>query len=295
MTTDGPSNRDGTTHGQQAGHTSAWSDRTRLLLISADEPDWTALAARLDHAGCTQPQLTWSSTAAEALRLLGRESFDCVVLADLDRTPPQDTPTNLLLLEAIQAAGCDDPLVLVVPRTDDSLWLKSCSLDVELFPSKQPWQSHALVPVIHRAVRRNQLSREQHRLSLVSKQREHRDRDEAGELLNHLHRILGRDCETHETTAAIPEGFREDYRELLRAYVIMGTGNLADQIAGQARRLAAVDFSPREALAVHVESLETLIAGLGNRSTRHVMARSDLMALELVVQLGDCYRRQRVA
>jgi hypothetical protein len=31
---------------------------------------------------------------------------------------------------------------------------------------------------------------------------------------------------------------------------------------------------------------------LGNRSTRHIMARADLLALELMIHLGECYRRR---
>jgi hypothetical protein len=39
-----------------------------------------------------------------------------------------------------------------------------------------------------------------------------------------------------------------------------------------------------------VEVLEELVAGLGNRSARHVMNRADLLALEVLGHLADGYR-----
>jgi hypothetical protein len=38
--------------------------------------------------------------------------------------------------------------------------------------------------------------------------------------------------------------------------------------------------------------LEELIRGLGSRSTRHVMSRADLLALEMLLHTADGYRRR---
>ncbi len=285
MTTDLPAD-------QAAG--SALPNGLRLLYTSATEPNWATLTSLLEGAGCRGPQYRWVSKAGEAMSLLRQESFDCVILGPLDQDGSTTAPDNLQLLEALQASGCDDPIVLAMPEVTDALWMRACVLGAELFESTSPWSSPALVPLIQRAIGRAETVREQYRLSLVEQRREHRDRDEAHLLLDHLNQILASNPDP-PTGAEIPPGILEDYRELLRTYVIMGTGNLGGDIALLAGRLSEIDASPRDALAVHVQSLETLIAGLGNRSTRHIMARGDLMALELVVQLGDCDRRRRAA
>jgi hypothetical protein len=82
---------------------------------------------------------------------------------------------------------------------------------------------------------------------------------------------------------------------LLRTYVIMGSGNLAAEIGKLAELLAQAALSPRQVLNLHLERVERLVRGLGNRSTRHVMSRADLLVLELMVHLGEAYLRRATA
>ncbi len=72
---------------------------------------------------------------------------------------------------------------------------------------------------------------------------------------------------------------------------MMGTGGLGRETLALAEALASINLAPRDALQLHLESVEGLVRGLGNRSARHVMARSDLLAMELMVHLGEAYRR----
>lgn len=89
----------------------------------------------------------------------------------------------------------------------------------------------------------------------------------------------------------IPAQIKSYYHELLRTYVIMGSGSLGSEILQLAAVLAEVGLSPRDTLSLHLERVEQLVRGLGNRSTRHVLARADLLALELIIHLGECYQR----
>ena len=52
-------------------------------------------------------------------------------------------------------------------------------------------------------------------------------------------------------------------------------------------------MGPREALELHLDRVDSLVSGLGNRSTRHVLDRADLLALELVVHVGEHLHRRR--
>lgn len=80
------------------------------------------------------------------------------------------------------------------------------------------------------------------------------------------------------------------YRELLRTYVIMGSGTLAEELQQLVRLLVRAGISARDTMQMHLAVLEDLVHGLGHRSTRHVMTRADLLILEIMMHLADQYR-----
>jgi hypothetical protein len=90
----------------------------------------------------------------------------------------------------------------------------------------------------------------------------------------------------------LPERLITHYRELLRAYVVMGAGNLADEMSTLANLLTEADVSAQRTMQLHVHVLEELIGSLGNRSARHVMNRADLLVVEVMAHLADGYRRR---
>jgi hypothetical protein len=45
-------------------------------------------------------------------------------------------------------------------------------------------------------------------------------------------------------------------------------------------------------MQLHLHVLEELVLGLGARSTRHVMTRADLLALEIMIHLAENYRQR---
>jgi hypothetical protein len=79
---------------------------------------------------------------------------------------------------------------------------------------------------------------------------------------------------------------------MLRAYVVMGAGNLLDEMTLLANLLADAGVSAQRTMQLHVHVLEELIGSLGNRSARHVMSRADLLVLEVMAHLADGYRRR---
>lgn len=287
--------------------------RLRLLCVGHNEPSWASLTLQLDAEGCLEPSFRWVSSSGEALLHLRNESFDCVLITD-DGSDTDDG--GIGLLRAIRASGCDDPVVLIMRRADDRRWADVCSWDCELLASPNLWESLALVPVIKRAIARVEFLRENHRLSIANHRRLLRERDEAEHLLGQQRQIVqeleslarapvNRPVLPEDPGSApeplvderpsgrlpLPTELNEYYHELLRTYVIMGSGNLGGEIARLAELLALAGFSPREALELHLERVESLVRGLGNRSTRHVMARADLLVLELMIHLGEYYQR----
>ena len=156
--------------------------------------------------------------------------------------------------------------------------------------------------ICHRAVERHRLVRENQRLKLAEQTRLQREHDEAADLLQQQHTMLGKaeaedDATNPDISLALPLKLIEHYRELLRTYVIMGSGNLADELRCLAELLVVAGVSPRQTMQLHVQILGELIRGLGSRSTRHVMNRADLLVLELLINVAEGYRnryRERV-
>ena len=89
--------------------------------------------------------------------------------------------------------------------------------------------------------------------------------------------------------------FTERYSGLLRSYVLMGSGSLASEIAEMADCFMRASLPPPEALQIHLMCVEKLVKGLGNRSARHVMARADLLAIELMTHLAHRSQRTTVS
>jgi hypothetical protein len=282
--------------------------RLRLLCVGPREPSWIGLTLQLDAEGGIEPQFRWVSTAAEALTLLRDDPFDAVLIAAVSEAFAESAS----LVKAIRASGCEDPLVLIAPRITDADWLDLSREECELLQTARMWDSPALVSLLKRAIFRSEQTRQSRRLELAQTKRMARERDEAEHLLNQQRRIIddldARDAAepTNVTRQAmldcfgrvapcrtsLPPEINGYYQELLRTYVIMGSGNLGGEIAKLADLLAVAGCGPREALSLHLERVESLVGGLGNRSTRHILARADLLALELMIHLGESYRRR---
>ncbi len=291
----------------------------RLLCAGLLQPSWVSLTLKLDAEGCQEPRFRWASTEVETLAILRDESFDCILVAD-DAVSGADRSTAFdafSLIESLRAAGYHDPVVLISSWLPDDAWSFAVEQGCEVLISAQGWESPALVTIVKRALERIELASENHRLSVSNHRRLVREREEAEHLLQQQRHILveleglsrtvskaafdapaedGGEGDDPVLSRAgrnrLPEQFGAHYHELLRTYVIMGSGSLCADIAHSAATLAQAGLTPRAALELHLESVEALVRGLGNRSARHVMARADLMALELMVHLGECYQNQ---
>lgn len=288
--------------------------RLKVLFVSAQKPVWVSLALRLDAIGCTEPRLEWVSSAEEALTLLRHDSFDCILMHVANATKK----SRLELLNALRMSGCHEPVVLLLVAPDDQVVLAACENQAEFLISPALWESPALLGIMQRAMLNHEMNEENHRLQVESHRRLVRERDEAERLLNQQRSMVEElqtlaypgDLKENETTGApaeqpniieslvanaefsMPQEVQDYYQELLRTYVIMGSGNLKEEILQIAELLSDTNLPPRQVLEFHLECVEVIVRGLGNRSSRHVMSRADLLALEMMVHLGECYQRR---
>jgi hypothetical protein len=272
--------------------------RLRLLCIVPREPSWIALLLNLDAAGCHEPRLRWCSTAAEAVAAAREEGVDCVLVGE----DSPDRSGSTAALQALRTAGCHEPAVFLSNGLDDQRWIEVCRLDAEVLVASSGWDSPALVAVIERAICRVEVARQSQHLTVARDRRVSRERDEAAQLLAQQRRMIrpssvesADERRPSELAARLPESVRDYYHQLLRTYVMMGSGGMEAEIARVADVLCTARLGPREVFELHLDRVEALVRGLGNRSTRHVMARADLLALELMMHVGEIYRSRGAA
>ena len=278
----------------------------RLLCIAETEPDWTPLTLRLGEAGCHEPCFRWTSRPTEAIGLLRCESFDAVIFDASNEGLLKEGKQSLQhFVQAVRTGGCEDAVLVMTAACPDSCWSDLAELHCEILVTDRGWTSAALTAALQKCLYMVDLGRENYRLGIANQRRLSRERDEASHLLEHQRRIIdvhpqairltagdsdpcsdGRD-RTDGSNQAVPNEVRLFYRELLRNYVIMGSGSLSDEIGSLAELLANAGVSPREVLDLHVEGVTSMVRGLGQRSARHVLSRADLLALELMLRLAE--------
>ena len=285
----------------------------KVLYITSSQRtgDWLAEAFAADSAAQIVLEEAVGKTAG--LSRLRDEVFDAVLVSH----EPGELDA-LEVVEGLRTGGNEEPMILlgtVPPEQIDALCYEVGADD---YCCVTETTVRGLLWKFARAMQRHELLRENRRLVQVQRQRLQQEHHEAQRLLDQQRALiddleglrtgktqlsdqpLGNIDDSLAKTAvnktdsplALPESLVKHYRELLRAYVIMGVGNLADEMSALAQLLAASGASAQRALQMHVTVLEDMVQGLGNRSARHVINRADLLVLEVMGHLADGYRQR---
>ena len=297
--------------------TSAWKSlplKMRVLYITNRQRTggWLAEAFAADSASRVDlHEAVGSSTGLSRLR---DEAFDAVLVShepgELD---------SLDLIEGYRAGGSDEPIVVMGIQSEQEMAALCYEAGADAYVCANTTTTRNLIWTVARAVHRHQLVRENSRLNQAEQQRIQREHDEAERLLAQQRALIGNPAETRVGEDAhreysiaehsifgpdaatqtldrfvsyLPKELQDHYRELLRAYVIMGSGNLSCELGRLAEWLATAGITARQTLHLHLHVLEDLIGGLGARSTRHVMTRADLLVMEVMIHLAESYHRR---
>ena len=297
----------------------------RVLFVTNSQRTggWLAEAFAADSA--TDVQIREVVGAVSGLTQLRDETYDVVLVAH----DPADLDA-LALIDGYRAGGTDEPIVVLGLQSEQEMAAICFEAGADSYVCVNTSTTRNLIWVVARAVQRHQLVRENRRLNLAEQQRLLREHDEADRLLAQQRTLItdmeairqrerpsatvdpdleslmtGSPAEASsppvreptEISVHLPDELICHYRELLRTYVIMGSGNLAPELCRLASLLASVGVTAAQTMELHVRVLEELIHGLGSRSTRHVMMRADLLVLEIMIHLAEGYRtryRERV-
>lgn len=267
-----------------------------LLFIGQEEPSWTLLTLQLDRAGCSQPRFHWSQNLAEAARLTRQERWDCLIVDDATGTASDDSaaPGLLAQLAALRTGGCLDPVLVLSDRIDDDWLAGIADADCELLVTRAGWRSGALIPWIRCAMRQRMLSLERLEDHAEDQQRRRRESNESRDLLEQRRELAARLRHRADVPAdrqpSVPPELYQFYTGLLRAAVMMGPEMLGEEVARFAARTSRAGLTAADLMELHVSAVESLLQGLGNRSSRHVLHRTEAIVLEVLADLADASR-----
>jgi DNA-binding NarL/FixJ family response regulator len=285
---------------------------------------WLAEAFAADCA--TDILLKEAIGVTAGLALLRDEVFDAVLVshepAALDA---------LDFIEGLRAGGNDEPMIVLGTAPAAEMTAIAFEVGADAYCCVADTTTRSLLWTFARAIERSQLIREHRRMVQAEQQRlahEHQEAErllaEQRALITELELIREGTARAAELTPAaadgeqsasltatltetsilhterptatpcreLPERLVTHYRELLRAYVVMGAGNLVEEMTTLAALLADASITAQRTMQLHVHVLEELISSLGNRSARHVMNRADLLVLEVMAHLADGYCRR---
>ncbi len=281
--------------------------RMRVLYVTTPLRTGAWLAEAFASDSACDVHLEEAHGATAGLERLREVTFDAVLVS---HQPGQ--LDALAFVDGLRAGGAEEPLVVLGQPSEQELSALCYEVGADAYVCVNTATTRGVLWIVARATERHHLIRENRRLLQAERHRLQFEHTEAQRLLTEQ-RGLARDSqaahgeEPGACEAVVPgslgsraaracdapplaEPLRDHYREMLRAHVIMGSGNLASEMGSLAEMLAAARATAPQTMQLHVQVLEELVEGLGNRSARHVLSRADLLLLEVLVHLAERYR-----
>ncbi|MES2791942.1 MAG: hypothetical protein V4719_20175, partial [Planctomycetota bacterium] len=271
-----------------------WTNGERLLLVGADDTIAAQIAALYRAANRPLPTMQLFVTASGALERLADESFDCILVVNIGGEQRPRGADALSFCTAVRAAGSIDAILVLADFTSDPLWKATCEAEAELYVGLAPWHSATLLLLIDRAIQQRAAMRQIQRQNWAERQRLDREREECTELIRNQRQLLTDTPADQLGTldGILPPELPMIYRELLRTYVMTGTTSFASEISKLAQTFALAHLTPRQVLQLHLDQLELLVKGIGQRSARHIVDRANIMCLDLMLLLCECFESQ---
>ena len=218
----------------------------------------------------------------------------------------------LELVEGFRAGGSAEPMLVLGVPSEQEMAAMAYEAGADAYVCIGTTTTRTLLWLAARAIERHELIRENRRLHQLERQRLEHEHQEASRLLSQQRSLIrqlesiptdGLDLQadssvTSQTTPSLsssqflslPAQLLSHYREMLRGYVIMGAGNMSEEMTALSQMLVSAGVSAQQVMLLHVQALEELVRSLGNRSARHVLSRADLLILDVIIQLSDGYR-----
>jgi DNA-binding response OmpR family regulator len=277
--------------------------RMRVLFITGTNRTggWLADAFAADSA--SEVIMEEALGVAAGVAKLRDEIFDAVLISH-----EKHDINSLELLDAIRTGSSDEQPIIVLGSEPEQQMSALCfEAGADAYICVSTTTTRTLIWQLARAAERQQLIDENRRLQQAQRHRLQLEHDEAARLLEQQRSMIddlisiyrnesgeqSSDSEFVVTTSQdLPEQLVNHYHDLLKAHVILGSGNLSAEMHQLSELLAKAGISSAQAMRLHLHVLEGMIEGLGSRSARHVMNRADLLILEVMMNLAEEYRER---
>lgn len=249
------------------------SDSSTVGWLDACLANDSAMAVKLEHA-----------TLEAAMTLLRQESFDVVILHH--EVGKLDAVAGLA---PIRAASPDYLAVVVMGEEGNADMTAHCLENAaDAYYCRRETDVRTLLWGLARAAERQRLLRDAHtyQQALETKAKQHHQealhqlRSQRSVLVDHF-ALSGDEVDG----ACPPPWLVNHFTDLLRIYVVSGTGTLREEVSELVDRLEHSEVTLAEALMAHTLAAEELVLGLGNRPAWHILGRANLLAYELIMQL----------
>ncbi|MBL9123440.1 MAG: response regulator [Planctomycetaceae bacterium] len=275
--------------------------RLRVLFVTTSHRTGGWLAEALAEDSACDVFLDEALGQADGLARLRDETYDAVLVS---HDPGQLDAFELVA--GMRGGGAAEPVVILGDDPEPEQAAFAYEVGADAYLASTAATTRQLIWILARATERHRLVREHARFVEAERQRLQQEQRDAQQQVEHqqgvLHRFLaaaelaararGQAAPTPAANGTLPAELADHYAQLLRTYVIMGSGNLSNEMQLVARILVLAGVSPDRALALHLGALDELLQGLGNRSARHVMNRADLLVLEVLMHMAAGYRAQ---
>ena len=275
--------------------------RLKILYIATPSRSGAWLAEAFAADSAAEILLEEAAGQAAGMERLRDEVFDAILVSH----EPGELDA-LDLVEGYRTGGAEEPIVVLGAPSESEMAVLCYEVGADGYVCVPASTTRNLIWVVARAVQQHRLLHENRRFHLAEQTRLQREKDEARRLLQEQRAAVEEfrpgpasgaprgawSRHPAEADVALPPELMAHYRELLRIYVIMGSGNLADELRRLAALLVAAGLPARQTAGMHLEVVAEMISGLGARSSRHVMTRADLLILEVMMHLGEGYRRR---
>ena len=241
---------------------------------------WLAEAFAADSAS----QITLEETigAAAGMARLREEIFDVVLVSH-----EQGELDALDLIEGYRAGGAEEPIVVLGIQSEQEMAVLCYEVGADGYLCVHTATTRHLIWIAARAVQRHELLHINQQFTMAEQARLDREHDEAHRLIDQQRHML-----VQSQLVRLPEQLVDHYRELLRTYIIMGSGNLSEELNSLAEMLVGASMTSSGIMQLHLQVAEELVHGLGMRSTRHVMSRANMLVLELMTLVAEGYRQR---
>jgi DNA-binding response OmpR family regulator len=262
--------------------------RMRVLFITNDQHLGCNLAESLAADRTTQMILERSVGASAGLARLRDDVFDAVLVAH------DESLDAFEVLDALRAGTSPRQAVIVIGGpTAEQLGPYCFEAGADSYLCLGSATTRSLLWHLAKAIERHRLLADNDRLEQLRRQQTTAETVEAERLLSQQRRMLELVQQRSGQLAdwQPPQPLVDHYRELLQTSVVMGWGNMEEEVTRFNGVLTSAGISADQFMAFHIVAVESLVGELGSRGAKHVMNRADLLALEILLRLCQNYRQ----